>query len=120
MFPSFKVFTEFIVKEANIACDQVTSLQALKLESQADEGKPAFGDRGRRRLRGASSFSTEVTEMKKIRPGIAPLHGGKSGHGLGDCRIFLNKTLEERKQIIWDNGLCFGCLQKGHMSKSCK
>ena len=29
-FPSFKEFMQFMIKEAKIACDPVTSLQALK------------------------------------------------------------------------------------------
>ena len=119
MFPLFKDFTKFLAREANIACDPVTSLQNLRVDKQHDHDG-TVGSRSQKRTHGGSSFSTGVVESKPKNENSCPLHSGRLGHEIDDCRLFLAKTMEERKGIIKDNGLCFGCLEKGHRSKLCK
>lgn len=41
-------------------------------------------------------------------------------HGVIRCPTFAAKTADEKKAIIHENHLCFGCLRKGHVTKDCK
>ncbi|XP_069128774.1 uncharacterized protein [Argopecten irradians] len=41
-------------------------------------------------------------------------------HSLDKCRKIIAKDMKERYDHIKENGLCFGCLRKGHISKTCK
>ena len=41
-------------------------------------------------------------------------------HETAVCQQFANKTNEEKSQYVMSNGLCFGCLKKGHRSKDCE
>ena len=43
----------------------------------------------------------------------------RSNHSLHDCRDIMKVTLTERQEFIKKNGLCFGCLSHGHLSKDC-
>ena len=43
----------------------------------------------------------------------------KYNHALEDCSVFNNKSFEERRGFIIQNGIYFSCLKKGHTSKQC-
>lgn len=43
----------------------------------------------------------------------------KEDHRLGKCKIFTDKSLEDRMILIRDHGCCFRCLSKGHLSRDC-
>ena len=118
--PLFGKFVEFLVKEANNACDPITSQQALKTEKVSDQEKSPASSQRPKRAPGANSFSTETSETDKSEKKSCPLHDDKTSQRIGDCKIFLGKSLEDRKKYIRKNGLCFGCLENGHRSKSCK
>jgi hypothetical protein len=40
-------------------------------------------------------------------------------HDLDDCEEFTIKSMEEKKQILYDENLCFACYKKGHISIGC-
>ena len=41
-------------------------------------------------------------------------------HNIANCESLRVKPHDERSKFVSDNGLCFGCLYKGHMAKDCK
>ncbi|KAK0142765.1 hypothetical protein N1851_019297 [Merluccius polli] len=41
-------------------------------------------------------------------------------HSMETCMLFKGKPNKEKVEFMRANGLCFGCLEKGHMSKYCK
>ena len=41
-------------------------------------------------------------------------------HDLDSCREFCAKDIKDRKEYAKTEGLCFGCLKVGHVSKSCR
>lgn len=41
-------------------------------------------------------------------------------HNLAACLQILKRTHKEKLEFLKTKGLCFGCLEKGHMSKGCK
>ena len=44
----------------------------------------------------------------------------KGTHGTSECKVFLTKTVEERKQTLKDKKACWSCLRTGHRYKDCK
>ena len=108
-FPSFQAFTEFVVEEANIACDPVTSLQALKRDTSTSETKNSSGKSAKSRV----IMSTGASEGKSCLM-------CQKDHWLDHCPVFKNKDMQDRKAFVKEKRLCFGCLRPGHVSKSCK
>lgn len=119
LFPPFEEFVKFVVKEARIACDPVTSLQSLK--SVSDEPKPT---RRVAKQHSGRSFFMKADENKS---------GNKSSesaktvcvlckklHDVDTCELFLKKSLEDRKSFAKNEGLCFACLGKDHLSRQCR
>ncbi len=50
---------------------------------------------------------------------LCPIH--KKAHPLRKCRIFREKSLEERKAFLKENGICFRCcMSSQHIAKYCK
>lgn len=45
--------------------------------------------------------------------------GRGAGHSLDRCEKLRAQTHDVKVQLLKDNGICFGCLNKGHVSKSC-
>ena len=104
-YPSFCAFADFISEEANIACDPVTSLDSLR--DVTDERKKASTPA--RTLASDAHFGeTESCLLCK-----------KGTHLLTECRTFGGKSAEEKQAFVMKNGLCFGCLRHGHLSKNC-
>ncbi|XP_060081071.1 uncharacterized protein LOC132560422 [Ylistrum balloti] len=111
-FPPFKDFVAFVQKEAKIACDPVTSLQSFRTD-HGDDSKSAKVTR-------PTTGRTLMTEAspKEAKPcGTCILC--KNNHDLDCCKQFLSKPLDKRKEYARENGLCFGCLGTGHISKKC-
>ena len=101
-FPPFSEFLKFIVREANIACNPITSFQSLK-------GKE---------LQRVSSFVTKLTETTNSNYNKCFLCD--KTHRPDDCPLFLSKSLEDRRTFVKSNGICFGCLRTGHRSRFCR
>ena len=119
-FPSFKVFADFLAKEAKIACNPVISLQSLKSDTgQAETRLKPVKPVGRSFLATASSDQTSESTGAKVVPLKCLLCEGTS-HELNECKSFLSKSLSERKTFARENNLCFGCLRRGHISKRCR
>ena len=46
----------------------------------------------------------------------------KEGHDIENCKMYLQKTLEERSKLIFKERLCYGCLgevTKDHNARTC-
>ena len=108
-YPPFKVFEDFLSKEADLACDPISSIQALKsIESE----KP-------KQLRSqtiqAKTLSTNTTQSN-----ISSCVFCKgTGHVLAKCRKFIERTVQDCVKFVQAERLCFGCLKTGHHSKMC-
>ena len=129
VFPPFSEFVKFVVKEADIVCDPVLSSPPPKEEDSGrtisdrnNDKKPRF----LRRPRDANAFTTISNEERhgtaESKPPLAVklCFYCKGPHDLDACPEFVKKTVSERKEFASAKGLCFGCLQHGHLSKDCK
>ena len=123
-FPSFKDFVEFVGKEANIACDPITSPQSLKVPYSTDTEKAIQQPQGKKRFPGSRTLLSDVKENAESGSAEAKTKGAcalcKGKHELDVCKAFLSKSLAERKAFIRERSLCYGCLQTGHVSKRCR
>lgn len=131
-FPPFKNFMDFIVKEAKIATDPITSIESVKKSELAhtEPSKPRPDFKARQRGTadyGKRSFLTDVDEDQVANVNVANRSDRRrncvlceGNHELDDCKQFLTKSLEGRKQYAKQKGLCFGCLHAGHLSRKCR
>ena len=102
----FKDVVEFINLEAELA-----SIPVLGNISN---------DRGRSSNRqGGKSFFTAEPPEQRVTTKLHCEYCKKEKHTISFCRLFLQKTLPERSNIVKSLKLCFGCLTPGHQSKSC-
>lgn len=117
-YPPFEEFAGFVEKEAEIACDPITSLESLKNPgtSYISPNSPNSyrkKDAGRPK-RNSSSFKTEVKVDEKSCPHC------KQKHKLDSCFAFRKFSESDRKAFLMKNGLCFECMSYGHRAYRCK
>lgn len=118
MYPSLSEFSRFLEKEADLACDPVTSLQALKVEGSKNTSvvKPSY------KKRTSSSFNTSATtngEKTDSQEKVSCAHCKKK-HSIDDCFSFRKLSVDDKTAFIMKCGLCFGCLAHGHRSRRCQ
>jgi len=129
--PTFASFVTFAKTEAGFATDPVLSREALtRLDVSErtdcfDKGRNAnkprtYGDHSRLRSHVSSHAMTVVTPPKNERcvPENTCKMCGKS-HDLDDCKEYLKKSLQERREFLKENELCFACYSGGHRSNGC-
>ena len=132
-YPTFETFTAFLTKEAEIACNPISSQLALRTveieplrerksnartlsTSTFKQSEPRTNSpRGQSSTLGQSNPSAGTITHKS-----AYCHFCKQDHSIHHCEDFLKERLEDRKAFIIKNNLCFGCLRRGHSSKECK
>ncbi|CAI5694724.1 unnamed protein product [Oreochromis niloticus] len=120
-FPAFQDFVNFMSLEAEIACNPVTSLHALRLSDL-----PAEKHHLKERKNKSTVLHTQtLTENEKNVPSKTSLkhpcmfcHDNK--HRLHSCPEFKGTSLEEKRKYVRENKLCYGCLKPGHNVKDCR
>ena len=105
-YPDFRTFVAFIVKEADILCNPITNLRLTK------------SDQMKKDTAGRSYFASESADANDA-PQLQCVYCRKNYHNIYNCRSFTSRSSNERSEFITKNGLCFGCLKKGHMSRKC-
>lgn len=108
-YPPFKVLVDFLSKEADLACDPITSIQALKSVENEKSKHP------RSQTIQAKTLSTNTTQSDIP----SCIFCKRAGHVLAKCRKFGEKTVQERVKFVQVEKLCFGCLKTGHHSRGC-
>lgn len=126
-YPPFAEFCKFMRKEARVACNPVTSPQALKMEEAKDKvesGRLKYNarDKGNFRARALATKSEEkdgntATDSSSKRIICAFC---KNNHELDLCEKFSKIALSERRKFVQANALCWGCLKWGHVYKECR
>ncbi|XP_061759356.1 uncharacterized protein arhgef25a isoform X5 [Nerophis ophidion] len=112
-FPTFSHFVNFVEKEARIACNPVTSLSALKAnDSEKEKAKtPKIRNVGARMLTSSTEEKTDTLKCEFCE---------RSNHNILTCQKFMKKENAAKVQFVKDKGLCFSCLNFGHISKKCE
>ncbi|KAI3351066.1 hypothetical protein L3Q82_005633 [Scortum barcoo] len=121
-FPSFKDFALFLSTEAEIACNPITSLHALR-SSDSSSDKKCLRDTKRNR---ASVLATHMvtdgekqrSDQRKVKTPCTLCQDNR--HQLHACPKFTKMSLVERRNYVKDKKLCYGCLKPGHSAKDCR
>ena len=117
-FPPFSTFATFILKEAKIACNPVTSLNAVRAMKIHRKQHP-------QNLPSSSTLNVEYSSMSNLKDTIKRISSpcrycNMTNHKLHNCKQFIALSPYERKEYIQQKRLCFSCLEVGHVSKNCK
>jgi len=121
---------KFVETEADLATDPVFSSDVLKSERK----KPSEKDKkaGHRNPKQPPNLNSMVTTTggpsktntrwsdQKGRSNLVVCPACTKAHTLFSCNEFKKKTVKERLNFIQYEGLCFGCLSKGHYLKNCR
>ena len=123
-YPTFKQFVTFVAKEARIACNPVTSVNAVKGSGFLSESK-SIAEKGKSARNFATSQSStfvkespRFTERSQKPNKSCPFC--QEGHYLPDCPRFVEQSIEDRNNFVQKERRCFGCLRTGHFTKQCK
>ncbi|XP_071948982.1 uncharacterized protein [Antedon mediterranea] len=103
-YPTFNDFSTFLTTEAEIVCDPVTLIP---------ENETKFTEKSSRYRNQSQTLATSISGMPSC------FMCKMNNHHLIDCRAFARKPDTEKQQYIKQNGLCFSCLQHGHVSRNC-
>ncbi|XP_060760080.1 uncharacterized protein LOC132870456 [Neoarius graeffei] len=115
-FPNFSYFVTFLSMEASIACNPVTSYHALwASEPEKSKTKSQGSVASRTQTFDAKSFSTNINDNW-----VTCIFCKETAHSLQKCHKFLEQPVTERVKFVQHEHLCFGCLNPGHQSRSCK
>lgn len=116
---NFENLASFVQSAADAANDPVFGKEAI---NKSNESSKKFDKRDSIQLKNKnSSFATNPTLIHgagSAKPIIVcPLCN--SSHDLDDCQLFLKKTVEQRKEYLKQNKMCFACYEKNHISRGC-
>ena len=124
-YPRFWVFTEIIQKQAKIRNDPgfmySTSYSPAK-KTAYSRNRPTVASK-KTDLRKETEQTVHNTGKEPATnsydPSCCPIH--KTRHTLNDCRVFMNKSLDEKRKCLKDSNLCFKCCKSvNHIARNCK
>nr|XP_055034971.1 uncharacterized protein LOC129422846 [Misgurnus anguillicaudatus] len=117
-FPPFDYFADFICDEARRRNDP--SFILLHTSNDGLMSDKVVSNKYGRKI---SVHKTDISSGKDPPANSpernCPIHN--KPHSLRKCRVFRGKTLEERKRILKENGICFKCcISVNHLARDCK
>ncbi|XP_028317687.1 uncharacterized protein LOC114472566 [Gouania willdenowi] len=129
----FKDLVKFVDKQAKIAShplfgniqDSVASKdvnkQAIRKESapRYKEKKNIFAIDVTPAVKQTEAAKKDMYTADKINKRQC-IFCNKGGHNLEFCKLIRQKAHKEKLDFLKSQGLCFGCLSQGHMSKGCQ
>lgn len=122
MYPPFSVFVEFVHGMAVHLNDPSFHIRTndTRNEFPRKDRKPEIRFNNPPKTHGTRVISakTEIDResSKKV---ICPLHENGQ-HTLATCKVFNGMSLDEKRQIVQKNGLCYKCLVGKHLAKDCR
>lgn len=122
---TFRDLVKFVESEADLATDPVFSPDVLKSErnrSFEKDKNPKYPPNSNSLLTATSDpqKSSSPTPDSRISSPSIICPACSKPHILSDCNEFKKRAVKERLDFVQSEGLCFGCLKKGHYSKNCR
>ena len=123
-YPPFPYFVQFVQEMSRIRndpgfqYDQTPPLRKAKkdtltvLKSHQEERTSSVSLPTSRNFDRVSS-----TQASHVKAGICPIHN--LPHPLTNCKIFLKKSVPDRKKYLRGVGMCFRCCDSAHFVKDC-
>ncbi len=112
-YPQFESFVSFITKEAEIACNPITTFKEARTTGPA---QPPSKVRITPTARALAVESSPTTQPKDL----SCTYCKRVNHSIGDCLAFQEVSPSDRRDFLMKFGVCFGCLTAGHKSKECR
>ena len=124
-YPRFWVFAEFIREQAKIRNDPgfMYSTSFTSTEKTASpRNRPTVASK-KTDLRKETDQTVHNVDKALITnsydPSRCPIH--KTKHTLNECRVFMNKSCDEKRKCLKDNHLCFKCcMSVTHIARNCR
>ena len=120
-FPPFSVLVDFVRTEAKTRTDPSFNLfTPVSMERKNKWDRPVKMPVSVHKTQVSSTERSEFREDKRSADPNkhCPLH--KKPHPLRKCRGFREKSLEERKQLLKENYVCFRCCSStDHLARNC-
>ena len=108
-FPSFSQFVSFLAHEDRAANDPV----ALMLQGESTRDSKRVSGRG-------ASFAVGTLNVPTNNRGSAVCIVCGRNHSIHNCEDFKGRPFTERREVVRNNRLCYGCLNRGHVVRDCK
>ncbi|XP_053274597.1 uncharacterized protein LOC128436773 [Pleuronectes platessa] len=125
---TFRDLVNYLEKQVRIATDPVFG-DIRDTPTPSKDGRGFMSKPPHPKIKG-STFATTVTVAhekngngpRKMEswPAVKRCLFCGGGHALEVCFLLEKKAHHEKITFLKENGACFGCLQKGHMSKDCR
>ena len=118
---SFNNFCQFVSEQADLATDPIYSEEGIS--KAMDPFEKYLKQRERKTKRGSgTNFATGLSGKNGSGGNSHPISCTlySRAHHLDECAEFLKKPLVERRDVIKQKGLCFGCYNSEHIAKLCK
>lgn len=115
---------KFVKEEAELATDPIFSPNNLKLERNKQSNREGSRMPFKGRMSCPPSANTLVTltggdANQKLPRSSACCLMCRGSHSLEECMEYMKCSVLERVALLKSKGVCFGCLEKGHLAKSC-
>ena len=111
----------FIASASDTANDPIYGRNAMASNSYQSSDYKSNPERQARGKPRATSFvtntSSEPISTFNSKSKSCPLCHHQ--HDLDNCKTFLRKTIDERRNFLKENHLCSGCYGQNHISKRC-
>ena len=122
---TFSDLVEFVKEEAELATDPVFSPNNLRRERNKESNREGPSMQFKSRMKRPPSANSLLTSTggdagkKSVRSSARCLLCQRN-HSLEECLEYMKLSVQERVAFLRSKGACFGCLEKGHLSKSCE
>ena len=124
----FTDLVDFVSLEARKARNPIYGRDVLKCPTEKDSTKVKKQNRQSTKSADSRSLATKAAREAKKTPEKQEEDNDKQvsciscsgNHDLDACKEFQKKPLEERQKWIKSKGICFGCLEQGHLNKNCQ
>ncbi len=130
----FPDLVEYVYRQAKVANDPLFGdiLDSTSSSQNSSKNQPSIRKSESKRSSFAVNVSATENNVSKSQPEKKSLAAKSTSvfqspclycqknHALNACNKIREQPLKERIQFLKTNGLCFGCLTAGHMSKDCK
>ena len=129
----FRDLTEFVEHAAEAANDPIYSKEALNSARTTPKPKISLEDQKKLPPYNPKSLSFVTSVDKDLDSSVTNGTGFSrqntttrrcplcdKSHDLNDCDSFKKKSVAERRTVLMEKSLCFGCYGRNHVSKDCK
>jgi hypothetical protein len=120
-YPSFRNFVDFVAEESEIINDPILSCESSSpARHHKDQGLPADTKVKRPAYKQTRmTLATNAEQLQAVPPKPGCLFCSRRNHTTSDCQDFAKESMQDKREFVKKERLCFGCLTKGHMSKRC-